>query len=119
MKEIMVRASIKYKNIYNDGYIYIKKDTAEGVFTLDYLYFHIEDEALYLDIYENLDDKFSFNMSSYSSLYPYKTFVFTDYYILKDPMGNELHMRILSVVDDLFEIEEIKRKIDAMQRKVS
>lgn len=125
MKEIVARATIKFNNCFNSGFVHIKNNVLEGAFTLDYVKIHIINNSMDLLMIENVfsyEDnnlKNYLKISSYQTPYPYETFNFFDEYILSDVDGSTLSLTIESLLDTVPEQLEILSLIGYIKQIVS
>ncbi len=119
MNEIIIRTTLKTQNTFNTGFLWIKDNQIEGIFTFDYVKIIIFNKKLSLHIFERLiffDEEDilhdEFNLHCYSSTYLYDNLFAPDEYILFDKNNNILTMSLLEPVTDKFRISSIKNLIE-------
>lgn len=114
MKELVVRATLKTDQYFNEGYIHISKELCEGIFTLDYLSLTVLDNKIVVHVSDN-----TFNSNGnlvrkeklFFSYYPYDELFIPDDYILHDYDGNTLFLSITKIISDKEDISKILDQI--------
>lgn len=122
MKEIVVRATIKTDQFSNTGFIHIKDNLIEGVFTFDYakiildgskMILHYEEHNIIPDFY-GIIDEFISSIYEKKYLYPYLEVPYT--YTLRDETGCLLVLSIKDIIQKTDLISQILSDIETVRR---
>ena len=106
MKDVVARATIETSTFFNTGFIHIKDNKIEGIFTFDYINILLDGKNMILNIVENsiyFDEDIlhhDFLYSTYQSSFPYLEFYIPDTYHLYDESQNLLTFSIDNIVLD-------------------
>ena len=118
--EIVARAIIRKSDIlFSTGFIHIKGDLIEGLFSTDYLKICLDKERIiaYLSerkLFENDSGKFYLKsiQTIFQAKYDYDYIYVPDDYVLNDEAGNSLSLSILEPVESQkfsFILEEFEK----------
>ena len=106
MKDVVARATIETSTFFNTGFIYIKDNEIEGIFTSDYIKILLDGKNMILNATEN---SIEFNKICYSSTtnyntyqcsFPYDDLYIPEKYLLYDEFSNPLTLSIESILYD-------------------
>ena len=107
MKDVVARATIETSTFFNTGFIHLKDNEIEGIFTLDYIKILLTGKNIILDATENsieLNKVSCFSTTKYNTYqgsYTYDDLYIPETYSLYDENNNPLTLSIESIIYDL------------------
>ena len=107
MKELLASATLRKDNYINYGFIHIKGDLIEGIFTNDYLRIFLTGEKIILHLTEKQLIEYEENLFRYVTVesifqkekYPYHYLYTPDKYTLIDETGHILNLSLEEKLD--------------------
>lgn len=120
MNEVVARATLKSNTFYNTGFIYIKEEVVEGVFTRDFVEMRIINKKLYLKLTQNILFKSNlFNqicskkeISLFQTQYDEKTLYIPETYCLANDKGEIITLSIETLINNQDQVDTIIQKIN-------
>ena len=117
MKKVVARCKLKTPSMVNYGYLYIKEDIIEGIFTRDYVKIALRDNKILLHLTEDnffIDEniiRHKKKVSLYQTKYFYDTLFIPEEYNLKDEKGNSIALFTECLINNQEEVDNVLKSL--------